>query len=53
MGRGQIGAQGQGGGDTAALQTQIYELRTLVDRPFAQPMIQSVRGVGYRLVEAA
>ena len=44
---------GDGGGDTAALQTQIYELRTLVDRPFAQPMIQSVRGVGYRLVEAA
>ena len=44
---------GDGGGDTAALQTQIYELRALVDRPFAQPMIQSVRGVGYRLAEAA
>ncbi|QIL19576.1 response regulator transcription factor [Thermomonas sp. HDW16] len=40
---------GEDGGDVAALQTQIYELRTLVDRPFAQPLIQSVRGVGYRL----
>jgi DNA-binding response OmpR family regulator len=28
----------------------VYELRALVDRPFAHAMIQSVRGVGYRLV---
>lgn len=41
---------GDSGGDLPALQTQVYELRALVDRPFAQPMIQSVRGVGYRLV---
>jgi DNA-binding response OmpR family regulator len=40
---------GVAGGDLPALQTQIYELRALVDRPFAQPMIQSVRGVGYRM----
>ena len=38
------------GGDVAALQTQVYELRALVDKPFAQPLIRSVRGVGYRLV---
>ena len=35
--------------DIAALHTQVYELRALVDRPFAHAMIQSVRGIGYRL----
>ncbi len=39
-----------GGGDIAALHTQMYELRALVDKPFATQMIQSVRGVGYRVV---
>jgi len=43
-------AWGEDGGDIAALQTQVYELRALIDRPFAHPMIQSVRGIGYRLV---
>lgn len=46
-------AWGAAGADIAALQTQVYELRALVDRPFSQPMIQSVRGVGYRLVAPA
>lgn len=44
---------GERGGDVAALQTQVYELRALVDKPFAHAMIQSVRGVGYRLLGAA
>ncbi len=44
-------AWGEGGGDIAALHTQVYELRALLDRPFAHAMIQSVRGIGYRLVE--
>lgn len=39
-----------GGGDIAALHTQMYELRALVDKPFSRQMIQSVRGIGYRLV---
>lgn len=43
-------AWGGHGGDVAALQTQVYELRALIDKPFAQPLIQSVRGVGYRLL---
>ena len=38
-----------GGGDLASLQTQVYELRALVDKPFAHALIRSVRGVGYRL----
>ena len=40
----------QDGGDMAALHTQMYELRALVDRPFAHRMIQSVHGIGYRVV---
>lgn len=40
---------GAAGADMAALQNQLYELRTLVDKPFAQPMIRSVRGIGYRV----
>jgi DNA-binding response OmpR family regulator len=43
----------EGEGDSAALHTLVYELRALVDRPFATPLIGSVRGVGYRLAEAA
>jgi hypothetical protein len=27
-------------------------LRGLVDRPFARPLLASVRGVGYRIAEA-
>ncbi len=46
-------AWGAGGADMAALQTQVYELRALIDRPFAQPLLQSVRGVGYRIVAPA
>ncbi len=46
-------AWGAGGGDIAALQTQVYELRALVDKPFAQVLIRSVRGVGYRLATPA
>lgn len=46
-------AWGTQGADMAALQTQVYELRMLVDKPFAQPLIRSVRGVGYRLQVAA
>lgn len=40
---------GDQAGDLAALQTQVYELRALVDKPFPRPMIHTVRGMGYRL----
>lgn len=40
---------GAGAGEIAALHTHVYELRALVDRPFAHAMIQSVHGIGYRL----
>jgi DNA-binding response OmpR family regulator len=37
-------------GDARALHTHIYELRALVDKPFDGGMIQTVHGIGYRLV---
>lgn len=46
-------AWGEDGADIAALQTQVYELRALVDKPFAQPLIHTVRGIGYRLASPA
>lgn len=36
--------------DLAALHNHVYSLRHLVDRPFGAPMIQSVHGIGYRLL---
>lgn len=36
--------------EVASLHSHIYELRALVDRPFAFPMIQTMHGLGYRLV---
>lgn len=38
-------------GDARALHTHIYELRALVDKPFDKPMIQTVHGIGYRLLD--
>ncbi|MFS8137207.1 MAG: response regulator transcription factor [Thermomonas sp.] len=43
---------GDGAGDAAALHTHIYDLRALIDRPFGYAMIQSVRGMGYRLLSS-
>jgi DNA-binding response OmpR family regulator len=42
-------AWGTDGGDMAALHTQMYELRALVDKPFDRALIRSVRGVGYQI----
>lgn len=38
------------GGDAAALHTHLYSLRNLVDKPFDFQMIQTVHGIGYRLI---
>ncbi len=38
------------GGGAAALQTHVYSLRRLIDRDTEVPMIQTVHGLGYRLV---
>lgn len=43
-------AWNDGNGETTSLHSLLYELRALVDRPFDAQMIQSVRGIGYRMV---
>ena len=35
--------------DSDALRTHIHGLRQAVDRPFSSPLIETVRGIGYRL----
>ncbi len=39
--------------DSDALRTHIHGLRQAVDRPFDTPLIETVRGIGYRLAGAA
>ena len=38
--------------DSDALRSHIYALRRAIDKPFKRPLIQTVHGVGYRLVES-
>ncbi len=39
--------------DSDALRAHIYQLRQKLDKPFRQPMLVTVHGVGFRLDEAA
>jgi DNA-binding response OmpR family regulator len=39
--------------DAARLHTHLSLLRAAVDRPFDQPLIMTVHGFGYRIVEPA
>ena len=39
---------GPEGGDPAGLHTHIYGLRQLVDKPFGDPLLHTVHGIGYR-----
>lgn len=39
--------------DKDILRTHIYALRTVIDKPFAVKLLQTVHGVGYRLTEPA
>lgn len=41
---------GARGGDAAALHTHLYSLRHLIDKAYAVPLIQTVYGIGYRMV---
>ncbi len=36
--------------DSDVLRSHMYALRTAIDKPFAHPLIRTVRGVGYKLV---
>ncbi len=42
-----------GDSDVDALRGHIHELRCVLDRPFETPLLQTVRGGGWRLVEGA
>ncbi|HRQ63528.1 MAG TPA: response regulator transcription factor [Xanthomonadaceae bacterium] len=46
-------AWGGNGADPAALHSQIHALRAAVDRPFAEPLIHSLHGIGYRMAADA
>ncbi|KQQ91894.1 response regulator transcription factor [Massilia sp. Leaf139] len=37
--------------DSDALRTHIHALRQAIDKPFAIPMLQTIAGVGYKLVQ--
>ena len=39
--------------DSDALRTHIHALRQALDKPFAAPMLKTLQGVGYRLVDSA
>jgi DNA-binding response OmpR family regulator len=37
--------------DSDALRTHIHALRQAIDRPFSKPMLRTLPGSGYRLVD--
>lgn len=39
--------------DSDSLRSHIHQLRQVLDKPFARPLLHTVHGVGYRLAEAA
>ncbi len=41
---------GEEGGNFAALHTHVCALRALIDRPFDKGLLQTVHGIGYRLM---
>jgi DNA-binding response OmpR family regulator len=38
--------------DSDALRTHLHQLRNIIDKPFARPLLRTVRGFGYRLTES-
>ncbi|MEM8930479.1 MAG: response regulator transcription factor [Acidobacteriota bacterium] len=36
--------------ESGSLRTHIYQLRRVLDRPFDRPLLETVHGVGYRLI---
>lgn len=39
--------------DSDSLRSHIHQLRQVIDKPFARPLLHTVHGVGYRLAESA
>ena len=42
---------GEEGGTYAALHTHVSTLRALIDRPFDRRLLQTVHGIGYRMID--
>lgn len=42
---------GDGPPDSDALRAHIHLLRAAIDRPFARPLLATIRGIGYRLAD--
>jgi DNA-binding response OmpR family regulator len=38
--------------DSDALRSHLYNLRKAIDKPFGNPLLQNVTGMGYRLAES-
>ncbi|MCY1405083.1 Transcriptional activator protein CopR [compost metagenome] len=38
--------------DSDSLRSHIHQLRQVIDKPFPRPLLHTVHGVGYRLVES-
>lgn len=39
--------------DSDSLRSHVHQLRQVIDKPFAKPLLHTVHGVGYRLAEGA
>ncbi len=39
--------------DSDSLRSHVHQLRQVLDKPFAKPLLHTVHGVGYRLAESA
>lgn len=39
--------------DSDSLRSHIHQLRQVIDKPFGRPLLQTVHGVGFRLMESA
>jgi DNA-binding response OmpR family regulator len=39
--------------DSDSLRSHIHQLRQVLDKPFAKPLLHTVHGIGYRLAESA
>jgi len=37
--------------DSDSLRSHVHQLRQVIDKPFAKPLLHTVHGVGYRLAE--
>ena len=37
--------------DSDSLRSHVHQLRQVIDKPFGQPLLHTVHGVGYRLAE--